>query len=160
MAIVMTTKSPRSLPLHDKNVGTTNQIQAYKNNSLVVGPSINASAKLPLPDYDILLEITRLSSQIVFEQKTLEQKQLTLQITKEQYRQKLLNEEQDIRTRVITIKKRQNIAQMVESIRQSELELQNKLQDRMDKYKPTQKLNKNQKYNLFIALMNKVTDAN
>jgi hypothetical protein len=148
----------KTLQVSTKNFGSNNQIQAYKKN-----PPVNFVAKdevkYPLPDYDSLLEITRLSNQIVFEHKALEQKQLLLRDTKEQYRRKLLSEEQNIRSRVITIKKRQNIAQVVEQIRQSEVELQNKIKERMDKYKPIEKLDKNQKHNIFMALINKVTDV-
>jgi hypothetical protein len=156
----MTTKPPKHIALPDKNTKTLNQIQAYKNNSLAVSNAKNLKSKLPLPDFNVLLEITKLSNKIDLEQKTLVQKQLLLQSTKEQYRQKLLSEEQNIRSRVITIKKRQNIAQVVDRIRQSEVELQNKIRDRMSKYKPVEKLDKNQKHNLFMALINKVTDVN
>ena len=71
----------------------------------------------------------------------------------------LNGEEKDIRSRVITIKKRQNIAEVVEKIRQSEVELQNKILARMEQYKPTQKLSKNQKRNLLMTLINKVTNV-
>lgn len=144
-------------PKLDRHLASSNQIQTYKKNP----PAIkDQDINYPLPDYNVLLEITRLSNQISFEQKSLEQKQLLLQTTKEQYRQRLLGEEKDIRSRIVTIKKRQNIAQVVEKIRQSELELQTKIWERMDKYKPTQKLEKNQKQNLFMALIKKVTDVN
>jgi hypothetical protein len=146
-------------PSPSQNLGNNNQIQAYKKN-----PPVNFTPsdkiKYPLPDYDTLLEITKLGNQILFEEKTLEQKHLLLRATKAQYRQKLLSEEKDIRSRVITVKKRQNIAQVVERIRQSEVELQTKIKERMEKYKPVQKLDKNQKHNLFMALINKVTDVN
>jgi hypothetical protein len=155
----MNTKPTRAMLLPDKNLGARNQIQTYKKN-LPVNFVPAQEVKYPLPDYDALLEITRLSNQISFEQKTLEQKQLLLQTTKEQYRQKLLSEEQNIRSRVITIKKRQNIADVVERIRKSEVELQAKIRERMEKYKPVQKLNQNQKNNLFMALINRVTDVN
>ena len=149
----MTTKT---ISIPAKKIHNNNQIQAYRNNP----PAIkDQDIEYPLPDYEALLEISKLSNQVAFELKALEQKQLLLQKTKEQYRQKLLTEEKDIRSRVITIKKRQNIAQVVEKIRQSELQLQNKIWERMDKYKPTQKLDKNQKNNLFMALINKVTDV-
>lgn len=155
----MTVKPQRPTHLSEKTLGTKNQIQAYKKNPPVVAHIDNIKIKLPLPNYEDLLEITKLSNLIAFEQKTLEQKQLMLQNTKEQYRKKLLSEEKDIRSRVITIKKRQNIKQLVAQIRQSELELQNKIMIRMAQYKPVQKLDKNQKHNLFLALINKVTDV-
>jgi hypothetical protein len=155
----MSLKPTRRILLPDKNSPNTNQIQTYKHNTPTIGVTQTMDVKLPIPDYDTLLEITKLSNQVALEQKSLEQKQLLLQTTKEKYRQKLLSEEHNIRSRVITIKKRQNIAQVVERIRQSEVELQKKIRDRMDKYKPVQKLDKNQKHNLFMALINKVTDV-
>jgi thymidylate kinase len=135
-----------------------NQIQTYQKN-LPVSFVAQDNPQLPLPDYEILVQITKLADSIDREKLKLEQKQLLLQTTKEQYRQRLLSEEKDIRSRVVTIKKRQNIAEVVERIRQSEVELQNKILARMEQYKPTQKLSKNQKRNLFMALINKVTNV-
>lgn len=135
----------------------SNQIQTYQKN-LPVSLETKAKPILSLPDYEILVQITKLADSVSREQTKLEQRQLLLQTTKEQYRQKLLSEEKDIRSRVVTIKKRQNIAEVVEKIRQSELQLQTKVLERMEQYKPTQKLNKNQKRNLFMALINKVTN--
>jgi hypothetical protein len=79
--------------------------------------------------------------------------------TKDEYRQKLLSDEKGIRSRIVTIKKRQNIAEVVEKIRQSEINLNAKLQVRIDQYQPTHKLSKNQKRNLLLALINKITNA-
>jgi hypothetical protein len=147
------------IPIPEKNLGNTNQIKAYKNNS-PVNFTNSQIIKYPLPDYDSLVEITKLSNQINFELKNLEQKQLLLQSTKEQYRKKLLCEEKDIRSRIITIKKRQNISQLIDKIRQSEIQLQNKILERIEKYKPANRLDKKQKNNLLMALIHKVTDVN
>jgi predicted O-linked N-acetylglucosamine transferase (SPINDLY family) len=143
----------KTVPIPQQSRNKSSQLQIYQNKPI-------DQPKLPLPDYNSLVELTKLHQLIVLQAAKLEQRQLQLQATKEQYRQKLLSEENDIRSRVITLKKRQNIAQVVEKIRQSELELQNKILERMDKYQPTHKLDKNQKHNLFVALINKLTDVN
>ena len=153
---IMNTKT---IPIPSVNLTNSNQIQTY-NNSLPVISKTNQTSQYPLPDYDSLVQIAKVCDGIKLEQHKLEQKQLQLQTTKQVYKQKLLSEEKDIRSRVITIKKRQNIAQVVEKIRQSEQLLQNKILERIDKYKPAQKLDKNQKHNLFMTLINKVTDVN
>jgi hypothetical protein len=144
-------KQAQNLP---RPVAKTNQIQTYTKTELK-----HNEIKLQLPDFDVLVEITRLSDQIALQTQKLEQKKLVLIKTKEDYRQKLLGEEQSIRDRIVTVKKRQNIAQIVEKIRQSELELQDKLHQRIDSYQPTKSLNKNQKNNLFSILINQITNA-
>jgi hypothetical protein len=137
----------------------TNQMQAYGSNSPVVSSSKLTTKKLTLPNFDTLMEISRLSDQIKFQTLKLEQKQLLLIKTKDEYRQKLLSDEKGIRSRVVTLKKRQNIAEVVEKIRQSEIDLHTKLQTRINQYQPTHRLSKNQKHNLLLALINKVTNA-
>jgi uncharacterized ubiquitin-like protein YukD len=148
--------SNQSAPSLRSNLAS-NQLKAYQKNSSLVTVD---QAQYPLPDYDSLVQITRLCSKIAIEKSKLQQKQLQLHTAKLEYKQKLLSEEKDIRSRVITLKKRQNIAEVVEKIRQSELELQTKILARIEQYKPAKKLDKNQKHNLFMALINKVTDVN
>ncbi len=151
----MTTKTIAIYPQQNSSNSQINQIQAYQKSQLVTK---NEELNYPLPDYNSLLEITKISKQVAFENKTLKQKQLLLLETKKQYRQKLLLEETNIRTRVITLKRRQNIAQVVEKIRQSEIQLQNQIWERIEQYQPAQSLDKNKKHNLFLALISKITN--
>jgi hypothetical protein len=156
----MSTKTTKQHTRNTLNSDIDNEIQTYKSNSPAIVSQNNQPPKLHLPDFDSLMEISRLSDQIKFQNLKLEQKQLLLTKTKDDYRQKLLHDEQGIRTRIVTLKKRQNIGQIVEKIRQSEMELQLKLQARIDNYEPTKQLNKKQKTKLLQALINKVTNVN
>jgi hypothetical protein len=155
----MPNKTTKKHTRTDIDTTLENEIQTYQSNSPVISDQKQAISKLHLPDFDSLMEISRLSDQIKFQHLKLEQKQLLLVKTKDEYRQKLLSDEQGIRTRIVTLKKRQNIGQIVEKIRQSEIELQLKLQARIDSYEPTRQLNKKQKTKLLQALINKVTNV-
>jgi vacuolar-type H+-ATPase subunit I/STV1 len=137
----------------------TNQMQTYSPNTPIVSNVKLIDRKLALPNYDILMEITRLSDQIKFQKLKIEQKQLLLSKTKNEYRQKLLSEEKGIRSRIVTLKKRQNIGQIVAKIRQSEIELHQRLLDRIDQYEPSRKLLPIQKNSLMTALINKMHDS-
>lgn len=100
----------------------------------------NSRANLSLPNFQILQEITDLTDKLNSKKLELNQKRLELELTKTKLKNQLIADEINLKKKVITVKKRKNISELVEKLRQQEQDLQHRISDKIAKHPQYQKL--------------------
>jgi hypothetical protein len=113
-------------------------------------------ADLPKPNWQILKEITELSDRLKQKQLELGQKKLLLESTKKQLSEQIKLDEKDLKQKIVVVKKRENISNFVEKLRQQEQDLQTRIKDKITSHPDYQKLKESDQSLLSETMINKL----
>lgn len=113
-----------------------------QNNPQNIKALPNSRVNLSRPNWQILQEITDLTDKLTAKKNELGKKKLELEQTKVKLKNQLVIDEVDLKKKVITVKKRENISNLIDKLRQQEQDLQNRINNKIADHPKYQKLSK------------------